>query len=75
MAIVDEEFGKDPASLNSPEETYQQAKKLYAQRDPADTMLEPAPFNNTYGIFVRKEVAEETRHPEPERPGRGLPGP
>ena len=22
-------------------------------------MLEPAPFNNTYGIFVRREVAEE----------------
>ena len=22
-------------------------------------MLEPAPFNNTYGIFVRKSVAED----------------
>lgn len=59
VAIVDEEFGKDPATLNSPEETYQQAKKLYAQRDPADTMLQPAPFNNTYGIFVRRDVAEQ----------------
>ena len=43
----------------TPEATYQQAKKLYAERDPADTMLTPAPFNNTYGIFVRKEVAEQ----------------
>jgi osmoprotectant transport system substrate-binding protein len=43
----------------TPEATYQQAKKLYAKRDPADTMLTPAPFNNTYGIFVRKEVAEQ----------------
>lgn len=59
VAIVDEEFGKDPATLDTPEQTYQQAKKLYAQRDPADTMLKPAPFNNTYGIFVRKEVAEQ----------------
>jgi osmoprotectant transport system substrate-binding protein len=59
VAIVDEEFGKDPATLDSPEQTYQQAKKLYAQRDPADTMLKPAPFNNTYGIFVRKQVAEQ----------------
>ena len=43
----------------TPEATYQQAKKLYARRDPADTMLTPAPFNNTYGIFVRKEAAEQ----------------
>ncbi len=59
VAIVDEEFGKDPATLDTPEQTYQQAKKLYAQRDPADTMLKPALFNNTYGIFVRKEIAEQ----------------
>jgi len=59
VAIVEEEFGKDPATLDSPEQTYQEAKKLYAQRDPADTMLKPAPFNNTYGIYVRKEVAEQ----------------
>ncbi|HEV3476091.1 MAG TPA: glycine betaine ABC transporter substrate-binding protein [Rubrobacteraceae bacterium] len=44
---------------DTPEATYQKAKKLYAQRDPADTMLTPAQFNNTYGIFVRKDVAEE----------------
>jgi osmoprotectant transport system substrate-binding protein len=44
---------------DTPEATYQKAKKLYAQRDPADTMLTPAQFNNTYGIFVRKNVAEE----------------
>jgi osmoprotectant transport system substrate-binding protein len=44
---------------DSPDATYQEAKKAYADRDPANTMLEPAPFNNTYGIFVRKEVAEK----------------
>jgi osmoprotectant transport system substrate-binding protein len=49
----------DPADLKTPEETYQKAKELYAQRDPADTMLTPAPFNNSYGIFVRADVAEE----------------
>jgi osmoprotectant transport system substrate-binding protein len=49
----------DPADLKTPEETYQKARELYAQRDPADTMLTPAPFNNSYGIFVREDVAEE----------------
>ncbi len=49
----------NPADLNSPKATYEAAKKLYAKRDPADTMLTPAPFNNTYGIFVRKPVAEK----------------
>ena len=48
--------GENPPT---PEATYQKAKKLYAEREPADTMLTPAPFNNTYGIFVRKEVAEQ----------------
>ncbi len=53
------DYEGDPAALKTPEETYQKAKELYAQRDPADTMLTPAPFNNSYGIFVREEVAEE----------------
>jgi osmoprotectant transport system substrate-binding protein len=44
---------------DTPEATYQVAKKLYAEREPADTMLTPAPFNDTYGIFARKEVAEQ----------------
>lgn len=44
---------------DTPAATYQKAKQLYAQRDSAATMLKPAPFNNTYGIFVRKQVAEE----------------
>jgi osmoprotectant transport system substrate-binding protein len=48
--------GKNPPT---PGATYQKAKELYAKRDPADTMLTPAQFNNTYGIFVRKEVAEQ----------------
>jgi osmoprotectant transport system substrate-binding protein len=57
VAIVP--FDGNPASLNSPKETYEAAKKGYAERKPADTMLTPAPFNNTYGIFVRSSVAEE----------------
>ncbi|HJQ28150.1 MAG TPA: glycine betaine ABC transporter substrate-binding protein [Rubrobacter sp.] len=57
VAIVP--YKGNPADLNTPKDTYEAAKKLYAKRDPADTMLTPAPFNNTYGIFVRKPVAEE----------------
>ena len=57
VATVD--YQGNPADLKTPEETYQKAKELYAKRDPADTMLPPAPFNNSYGIFVRKDVAEE----------------
>jgi osmoprotectant transport system substrate-binding protein len=51
-------YEQDPANLDSPQATYEHAKELYAKRDPADTMLQPAPFNNTYGIFVRSEVAQ-----------------
>ena len=50
---------KGDTQLDSPEATYQKAKKIYAERDPADTMLQPAPFNNTYGIPVRKETADK----------------
>jgi osmoprotectant transport system substrate-binding protein len=53
------EIFKEEGTPDTPEATYQKAKELYAQRDPADTMLTPAPFNNTYGIFVRKDVAEK----------------
>src|SRR3712207_6641421 len=53
------DYAGNPADLKTPEETYQKAKELYAKRDPADTMLTPAPFNNSYGIFVREDVAEE----------------
>ncbi|QYJ17202.1 Osmoprotectant-binding protein OsmX [Rubrobacter xylanophilus DSM 9941] len=57
VAILD--YGEERlARLDTPEETYQRARELYAEREPADTMLEPAPFNNTYGIFVRREAAE-----------------
>jgi osmoprotectant transport system substrate-binding protein len=57
VAIVP--FEGDPASLDTPDKVYQAAKKGYSERKPADTMLTPAPFNNTYGIFVRKSVAEK----------------
>jgi len=52
-------LGYDGEYPSTPEATYQKAKELYAKREPADTMLTPAPFNNTYGIFVRKDVAEK----------------
>lgn len=48
--------GKAP---DTPEKTYQAAKKLYSQRSPSDTVLKPAPYNNTYGIFVSKSVAKK----------------
>jgi osmoprotectant transport system substrate-binding protein len=57
VATVD--YKGNPADLNTPQATYEAAKKGYAERSPADTMLTPAPFNNTYGIFVRKSVAED----------------
>ena len=55
VTVLGYEGGNPP----TPEATYQKAKELYAKREPADTMLTPAPFNNTYGIFVRKQVAEQ----------------
>jgi osmoprotectant transport system substrate-binding protein len=58
-SLVELPYKGNPADLNSPKATYEAAKKLYAERSPADTMLTPAPFNNTYGIFVRKSVAEK----------------
>ena len=57
VAIVP--FDGNPASLDTPDKVYQAAKKGYAERKPADTMLTPAPFNNTYGIFVRSSVAKK----------------
>jgi osmoprotectant transport system substrate-binding protein len=53
------EIFKQEEQPDTPEATYEKAKQLYTERDPADTMLTPAPFNNTYGIFVRKDVAGE----------------
>lgn len=58
VAIHD--YGEDRlGQLESPQATYDAARELYAERDPANTMLEPASFNNTYGIFVRSDIAEE----------------
>jgi osmoprotectant transport system substrate-binding protein len=48
--------GENPAT---PEETYEEARTRYAERDPAGTMLTPADFNNNYGIFVRRQIAEQ----------------
>ena len=49
----------EPPLPDTAEETYEQARKLYADRDPEDAMLEPADFNNNYAIIVRKETAEK----------------
>ena len=57
VAIVP--YKGNPADLNSAKATYEAAKKGYAERSPADTMLTQASFNNTYGIFVRKSVADK----------------
>ncbi len=52
-------LGYEGENPPTPEATYEEARERYAQRDPADTMLQYADFNNNYGIFVRREVAEE----------------
>jgi osmoprotectant transport system substrate-binding protein len=52
-------LGYEGENPKTPEATYEEAKQRYAERSPADTMLEPANFESTYGILVRKEVAQE----------------
>jgi osmoprotectant transport system substrate-binding protein len=52
-------LGYEGENPKTPEATYEEAKQRYAERNPADTMLEPANFESTYGILVRKEVAQE----------------
>ncbi|MDQ3636900.1 MAG: glycine/betaine ABC transporter substrate-binding protein [Actinomycetota bacterium] len=52
-------LGYEGENPPSPEETYEEARSRYAERDPAATMLQYADFNNNYGIFVRREIAEE----------------
>ena len=55
VAILNYE-GEQP---ETPEATYEEARRLYSERDPADTMLTPADFNNSYGMVVVRDVAEE----------------
>jgi osmoprotectant transport system substrate-binding protein len=52
-------LGYEGENPPTPKATYHKARDLYAKRQPPTTMLTPAPFNNTYGIFVRKEVAQQ----------------
>lgn len=52
-------LGYEGENQATPEETYEEARTRYAERDPAATMLIPADFNNNYGIFVRRETADE----------------
>lgn len=55
VAIVEDEKG----TRETPEETYSVVKKFYENRDPQMAMLQPAPFDNNYGIVVKSELAEE----------------
>ncbi|CAN5865372.1 glycine betaine ABC transporter substrate-binding protein [soil metagenome] len=52
-------LGYEGKQLDTPEKTYEKTKELYEKRDPAATTLEQASFNNTYGIAVRKDVADQ----------------
>ena len=52
-------LGYEGENPPTPEATYEEARSRYAERDPADTMLPYADFNNNYGIFVRRDTAEE----------------
>ncbi len=52
-------LGYEGEQFSTPDETYQKTKELYEARTPAATMLEQASFNNTYGIAVRRDVADE----------------
>lgn len=55
VAIVKDKRGK----RDTPEETYKVVDEFYQNRDPKMKMLEPAPFDNNYGIVMRTEKAEE----------------
>ncbi|MGB3633417.1 MAG: glycine betaine ABC transporter substrate-binding protein, partial [Rubrobacteraceae bacterium] len=52
-------LGYEGEQFDSPKGTYDKTKELYEERDPAATLLKQASFNNTYGIAVRKDVADE----------------
>jgi len=56
VGILGSEIGDLPEMS---EATYVEARSRYAERNAAGTMLAPANFNNNYGIFVWREVAEE----------------
>ena len=49
----------EPPLPDTAEETYETARQLYADRDPEDSMLEPADFNNNYAIITTREAAEQ----------------
>lgn len=46
-------------NLTEPSASYDKAKQLYAQRDPAATMLPYADFNNNFAIIATKQAADE----------------
>ena len=52
-------LGYEGEQFDTPKKTYDKTEELYEKRDPAATMLKQASFNNTYGIAVRKDVADE----------------
>ncbi|MGI8541154.1 MAG: glycine betaine ABC transporter substrate-binding protein [Rubrobacteraceae bacterium] len=53
-------FGVEPEDYpEDPEATLEEVRDLYSERDPSGTMLAQTNFENTYGIVVRREIAEE----------------
>ncbi len=50
---------EDLGSFKQPSASYDRARELYAQRDPAATLLPFANFNNNFCIVVRKDAADE----------------
>lgn len=52
-------LGEEDADYPTPQATYDAAEEGYESRDPAATLLASVDFNNTYGITVPRDVAEE----------------
>lgn len=50
---------KSEQEFESPQEQEAFVREQYAQRDPALTVLNTAPFDNNFGIVVRREAAEQ----------------
>ncbi len=53
LKIPEDKVPKDP------EETFNLVKERYAERKPPLTVLPSAPFDNNFGIVVRKEAADQ----------------
>jgi osmoprotectant transport system substrate-binding protein len=61
-SVFDDEYERyieEEGEPETPEETYELARRFYEERDPSMSLAEQAGFNNTYGIAVARPVAEE----------------